>query len=227
MHILINEYVGESLQRYRVTPVYLAAMTGAGGVIPENEVEYHVATNLLSTVGRGDQRVSDQAEFDASWADFLDARRGSPAEVAGRAYVTAITVGGLTEDEAIQVAFDRFGPRGESARHIVEDTEWPTGAHPWRQFRDAWEWNTAAVAVNMPLARPIHMNRIRVVRNVELVKESGSQYRQPAEIEALFTAGRQRLLQTLRDIPQTFDLSVYTTPEELSAAWPIELPPRE
>ena len=85
------------------------------------------------------------------------------------------------------------------------------------EFRDAWEW-TDRISVNMPKARTIHMNRIRVYRNAELEKESGSKDRQPAEIEALFTPERQARLQELRDIPQTFDLAKYRVPGTLKAA---------
>ena len=91
-------------------------------------------------------------------------------------------------------------------------------------FRDAWEDTGTAVRVNMPKARIIHMDRIRTARNVELEHESGSKFRQPPEIEVLFTAERQTKLKTLRDIPQTFDLSKYRTPTTLKAAWPTEIP---
>jgi broad specificity polyphosphatase/5'/3'-nucleotidase SurE len=90
-------------------------------------------------------------------------------------------------------------------------------------FRDAWEDTGTVVQVNMPKARVIHMDRIRVVRNAELVKESGSKYRQPEEIEVLFTPRHKAKLQELRDIPQTLNLDV-DTPEELKAIWPKELP---
>jgi hypothetical protein len=90
-------------------------------------------------------------------------------------------------------------------------------------FRDAWEDTGALIQVNMPKARVIHMGRIRKLRDAELAKldvpymqalESGN----PAEQQRI---AAQK--QTLRDIPQAFDLSGYGTPEELMAAWPAEL----
>ena len=93
-----------------------------------------------------------------------------------------------------------------------------------RNFRDAWECPTGVIEVNMPKARLIHMDRIRRVRDIELERESGSKLRQPTESEALFTSERQARLRALRDIPQTFDLAGYTTPEALEAAWPVEIP---
>lgn len=95
-----------------------------------------------------------------------------------------------------------------------------------RYFRNAWECQQSTVICNMEKARAIHMDAIRQVRNIELVKldilylrvvEMGNQ----PEQKRLAT-----LKQTLRDIPQTFDLSIFTTPEELKAAWPSQLPPR-
>ena len=91
-------------------------------------------------------------------------------------------------------------------------------------LRDAWEDSGTAIRVNMSKARLIHMDRIRRDRDIELERESRSEFRQPAEIEALFTSERQARLRALRDIPQTFDLTGYTTPEALKAAWPVELP---
>jgi len=92
-----------------------------------------------------------------------------------------------------------------------------------RYFRDALEDDGVGVVVNMDKARAVHLGRIRAIRNEELVKESGAKYRQPPEIEGLFTPERQVLLQALRDIPTTLDLAV-ATPEQLKAVWPTEFP---
>jgi hypothetical protein len=112
--------------------------------------------------------------------------------------------------------------------HEVEHTSVPAdhSCSARCEFRNAWEWSDG-VKVNMPKARDMHMGRIRVVRDATLRRESGSESRQPAEIEALFTDERKARLQSLRDIPQTFDLETYKTPETLKAAWPAELPDRE
>jgi hypothetical protein len=96
-------------------------------------------------------------------------------------------------------------------------------------FRDAWEdiGPGTPVVVNMPRARIIHMSCIRVERNAELVKLD------VPFTKALETGNipeQQRiaaLKQPLRDIPQTFSLGGFRTPETLKAAWPTELPPQE
>jgi len=92
-----------------------------------------------------------------------------------------------------------------------------------RTFRDAWKINSAKIAVDMPIARQIHMDRIRVERDAELVKRD-TLFAQA--IEAGNTAEQARIAaekQILRDIPQTFDLGRYTTPTGLKKAWPVEL----
>lgn len=70
-------------------------------------------------------------------------------------------------------------------------------------------------------ARAIHMDHIRKVRDKELAK---------LDIETIKAigiggdvAGIEAAKQTLRDIPQTLDLSVATTTEELKVIWPTEL----
>ena len=79
--------------------------------------------------------------------------------------------------------------------------------------------------VNMAKARVVHMDRIRVMRDKELVEkdlellkamESGD-----SSAEATIKTDRQ----ALRDIPQTFDITTgVDTPEQLKAKWPAGLP---
>ena len=93
-------------------------------------------------------------------------------------------------------------------------------------FRDAWEDTGAAVQINMPKARVIHMNRIRATRDVELAKLDVPFMRAVEDSDVVEQVRITNLKRTLRDIPQTFDLSAYATPEELKAAWPAALPPQ-
>jgi len=79
------------------------------------------------------------------------------------------------------------------------------------------------VVINMPKARGIQMDKIRVVRNAELVKKDLISLR---AIEAGDTSAQATIAtekQALRDIPQTFDLTT-DTPEELKEKWPEGLP---
>jgi len=83
-----------------------------------------------------------------------------------------------------------------------------------------------AITVNMTKARTLHMSEIRRVRNAELVKEDTNMLK---AIEAGDTSAQSAVAtkkQTLRDIPQTFNLSSPRTPAGLKALWPSDLPER-
>ena len=84
------------------------------------------------------------------------------------------------------------------------------------------------VNVNMTKARAIHLEKIRKVRNAELVKEDITFMRavEAGDTDTQATIATKK--QTLRDIPATFDITTgVDTPEKLKAKWPSELPARE
>jgi hypothetical protein len=82
------------------------------------------------------------------------------------------------------------------------------------------------ININMAKARAIHLTEIRKVRDAELIKEDIN-YTKALEIGDTSTQNSVATRKhTLRDIPQTFDLTA-DTPEELKAKWPTELPTRE
>ncbi len=91
----------------------------------------------------------------------------------------------------------------------------------------AWEMDVdGRPKVNMPKARAIQMDYIRVMRDAELVKFDVPFMRAVEAGDVVEQTRIATLRQTLRDIPQAFSLSSYTTPETLKAAWPTELPQR-
>ena len=83
------------------------------------------------------------------------------------------------------------------------------------------------INVNMTKARAIHLDAIRVVRNVELEKEDINMLKaiEAGDASAQSTVATKK--QNLRDIPATFSLDGYADPASLKAAWPTELPARE
>ena len=84
------------------------------------------------------------------------------------------------------------------------------------------------VNVNMTKARVIHMDAIRVVRNAELAAKDITFMRavEAGDTSAQATIGTEK--QVLRDIPATFNITTgVTTPAQLKARWPAELPARE
>jgi len=82
--------------------------------------------------------------------------------------------------------------------------------------------------VNITKARAIHLEKIRKVRNDELVKEDINMLKaiEAGDASAQSTVATKK--QVLRDIPATFDITTgVDTPEKLKAKWPSELPARE
>ena len=81
--------------------------------------------------------------------------------------------------------------------------------------------------VNMPKARGVHMNKIRISRDAELVKEDLNILRAIEDGDSAAQNTIKTKKQTLRDIPQTFDLTTDNdTPLGLQAKWPSEPPAR-
>jgi len=184
-----------------VSQELLAQMMGEGGVIRESEME-----------GQIDRLVA----------------AGTSREIA-TAFVESITFGGLSEDEALTRIYEKDKPQSALEVHIIDETQIPADhvCESDCELFNAWEW-TDKVTVNMPKARGVHMDVIRVVRNAELVKKdlTSLQAIESGNTDAQTAIATEK--QTLRDIPQTFDLTTdNNTPEELKARWPSELPVRE
>jgi len=74
----------------------------------------------------------------------------------------------------------------------------------------------------MPKARGIQMDKIREVRNKELVQKD-IEFMKALEADDGSHTAIATEKQVLRDIPQTFDLTT-DTPEQLKAKWPEGLP---
>ena len=137
---------------------------------------------------------------------------------------------GDTDDALIERCKAKTGPRleatygGPATSHLIRSEDLLTDD----TFRDAWEWRSDAVNVNMSRARVIHLATIREARDLELGKEDINMLR---AIEAGDTSAQSTVAtrkQTLRDIPATFDITTdVDTPEQLKAKWPSELPARE
>ena len=78
------------------------------------------------------------------------------------------------------------------------------------------------IKINMAKARGIQMDKIREVRNKELAKKD-VEFMKALEADDGSSTAIAVEKQTLRDIPQTFDLTT-DTPEELKERWPEGLP---
>jgi hypothetical protein len=109
-------------------------------------------------------------------------------------------------------------PAGVAYR-VVESSEIPTH----RLFRNAWSDDGNNVDVDMSDARDIHMDDIRVDRDKKLTELDVTFMRaiEDDDSDAQDVASVEK--QALRDIPETFDLSSASTPEQLTALWPEDL----
>ena len=134
-----------------------------------------------------------------------------------------------TDEETEQKVIAQSVPDGVTHRLVTQsEYEAEVEACLDRIFRDAWEDVGGALTVNMTRARTLHMDRIRFVRDAELVKKDVLFMRaiEAGDTDAQATIGTEK--QVLRDIPATFDITTgVDTPAALHAKWPTELPARE
>lgn len=100
-----------------------------------------------------------------------------------------------------------------------------------RTFRDEWVykgdadcWQAGAVGISKTKARSKHMDRIRAIRDRELAKLDVEYQRADEQANASKKSEVATKKQALRDIPQSFDLTVADSPEALAALWPANLP---
>ena len=134
---------------------------------------------------------------------------------------------GETDDELLA----RWQPRTiapGTPHRIIEDTDIPLECRSDRTWRNCLEDTGSAIQVNMEKARVVHMDKIRVIRNAELVKKDLPSLRaiEAGDTDAQATLATEK--QVLRDLPTTFDITTdVDTPEKLKAKWPAELPARE
>jgi hypothetical protein len=126
---------------------------------------------------------------------------------------------GKTDDDILQWIISKDIPAG-TAVSVIDASELPQD----RYFRNSWKLSGGKAVVDMDSARTFHMNKIREIRNSQLsdldrdwMKASGQKKQKDADdIEVK--------RQLLRDLPQNFDLTKATTPEELKTLWPDGLP---
>jgi hypothetical protein len=120
-----------------------------------------------------------------------------------------ITEAGAEQRAFAQLPLDAINPRW------IDDSIIPLD----RTFRNAWEdiGGSDGIKVNMPKAREIHKNKLRVLRE-PLLKELDADYMRADEQEK--TAEKDRIAikkQTLRDITDNPVIEAAQTPDQLKA----------
>ena len=129
-----------------------------------------------------------------------------------------------TDEETERKVIAQSVPEGVSYRLVTEsEYEAEVAACAGRVFRDTWEDIEGTIQVNMSKARDVQMDKIRDVRNKELVALDVPFMKALEDGDTDAQATLKAKKQELRDIPQTFDLTT-DTPEQLKEKWPEGLP---
>ena len=125
----------------------------------------------------------------------------------------------FTEADAEARAWDNSIPAEAINPRFIEEADVPKE----RGFRNAWIADGAKIKTDMEKARAIHMDRIRAARNAELVKLDISQMTAISKSDTIEMTKIEAQKETLRDLPDTFDLTIAKTEGELIELWPPEL----
>jgi len=201
-------------------------------ITPDHFGHSHPTPGHIVVISPADECLARMMGKGAGWNDQKCTKEvegfvaGGIDRVAAENFVAGLANGGLTEDEALARILAKDAAPGALQSLIVDDETLPSDhqCDSSCEFFNAWEW-TGAVTVNMPKARGVHMDVIRAVRNKELAKKdlTSLQAIEASDTDAQVMIATEK--QTLRDIPQTFDLTTDNdTPEELKQKWPEGLP---
>lgn len=133
----------------------------------------------------------------------------------GGLWFIAPTESGLKELTMDEIA-KRHVPAGLSYR-ITHKSNFPDD-----YFRNAWRDSNDKIDIDMDKARKIHMDKLRQLRQ-EKFEKLGFATKINPDLEALLPDAIKVQLQELRDIPQTYNLSIAEKPEELKAMIPEQL----
>jgi hypothetical protein len=114
-----------------------------------DDIEADIAIHLMD--------VFNEAEAQADYRAFVEARRGQPREVIIRKFLEGVKFGGLTEDEAIGLIAEKDCPTiGCVSWRVVDVT-----ALPDMRFRRAFRQSEEFIHVDIPAAKEIQKARIK------------------------------------------------------------------
>ena len=119
-----------------------------------------------------------------------------------------------TLEQIASKAIKQAGLPEDTEYKIIETSSLPSD----RTFRNAWEKIGAGIEVNMPIARSIHFEKIKLSCDMELGKTDKELMLAIEREEPLADLRIKR--QGLRDIADNIDLDSASTPEELKSIWP-------
>lgn len=124
----------------------------------------------------------------------------------------------ITEDEALERSKKDI-PIDATDVQIVEETAVPAD----RTFRDAWVSCVGGCRVDMPKARNVHRNRLRMLRAPLLAKLDVDYMKAQERGDAATAAAIAKKKQALRDVTVDPAIDAAATPEALAAVMPAAL----
>lgn len=125
----------------------------------------------------------------------------------------------FSQDDALQRALKKDVPASATNVRLVEQGEISND----RTFRNAWKDTGSKIDVDMPKARDIWRDKMRLARAPKLIALDIQFQRAD---EAGNQAKKQEIAskkQILRDVTELPAIEAAQTPEELKAVWPKEL----
>lgn len=118
-------------------------------------------------------------------------------------------IGEMTDEEYINHIYDRSIPSDALNVREIDDIEIPNG----RYFRNAWK-DTGKIEVDLPKARNLHMDNLRVIRN-KMLYDLDVQYLKALELKDGTDAQIAAQKQLLRNMPQDYPLDNISDLDEL------------
>lgn len=125
-----------------------------------------------------------------------------------------------TEDEFLQRTLAKHRLAADDARdfQFIEESEIPD-----KSFRNAWEQGDKSIGVNMPKARDLHREALRVLRAPKFGPIETAQRSAFSRDDKVQAAALEAQLQALRDVTADPAIEAAQTPEELKAVMPAVL----
>lgn len=123
---------------------------------------------------------------------------------------------GFTEEDALQRALRKDVPVGVAVA-VVEDAQLPAE----RTFRNAWKQQGNAVTVDMPKAREIWRDKIRIARAPKFEPLDVAWFKAVEANDVVAMTDIKAKKKALRDAPADPRIEAAKTPEDLKKVWPL------
>ena len=141
--------------------------------------------------------------------------------MANKTYAIKMADGSVSVMTLVSGTVEESIAKWDNAADVISHVEIVPDSQPAsREFRNAWDVTGDVVDVDMPKAKVIHQDNLRMIRKPLLAALDVDYQRAQEDGD---TAGQVSIVakkQELRDVPEFADISAATTPDELSAAIP-------